>query len=158
MRSPPTHAGAGEPGADENDGWVTATVSGTGYRTDLSLGGFDAIADEPVSVGGTGAGPNPYEYLLAALGSCTAITLRMYASRKAWPVERIVVRLRDTPKHVQDCLESETSSGVGPRHIDQVVELHGPLNEEQHKRMLEIADRCPVKQTLARGIQIRTVE
>jgi putative redox protein len=157
MTSPPTHAGVGEPGADENTGWVTATVSSSGYRTELNLGGFDAIADEPLSVGGTGTGPNPYEYLLAALGSCTAITLRMYASRKAWPVERIVVRLRDTPKHIQDCLKSETSD-VGPRHIDRVVEVYGPLTEEQHKRMLQIADRCPVKQTLARGIQIRTVE
>jgi putative redox protein len=157
MTSPPTHAGAGEPGADENVGWIVATVSGTSYRTDLKLGDYDLIADEPVSVGGTGAGPNPYEYLLAALCSCTAITLRMYASRKAWPVERIVVRLRDTPKHIQDCLKSETSD-VGPRHIDRIVEVHGPLTEEQHQRMLQIADRCPVKQTLARGIQIRTVE
>lgn len=157
MTSPPTHAAAGEPGADEDVGWVTATISGAGYRTDLSMAGFDAIADEPLSVGGTGSGPNPYEYLLAALGSCTAITLRMYATRKAWPVERIVVRLRDTPKHVQDCIESEQHE-VGPRRIDRVVEVHGPLTAEQHKRMLEIADRCPVKQTLARGIQIRTVE
>ena len=157
MTSPPTHAGAGEPGADEDTGWVIATLSGSGYRTNLELGGFDAIADEPVAVGGTGAGPNPYEYLLAALGSCTAITLRMYASRKAWPVERIVVRLRDTPKHLQDCLESEKFE-VGPRRVDRIVEVHGPLTAEQHKRMLEIADRCPVKQTVARGIQIRTVE
>ena len=157
MTSPPTHAGAGEPGADEFAGWVVATVSGAGYRTDLDLGGFSLIADEPVSVGGTGAGPNPYEYLLAALGSCTAITLRMYASRKAWPVEKIVVRFRDTPKHLQDCLESEQCD-VGLRRIDRVVELHGPLTEEQHKRLMQIADRCPVKQTLARGIQIRTVE
>ena len=157
MTTPPTHAAAGELGADENDGWVVATVAGASYKTDLDLAGFALIADEPVSVGGTGAGPNPYEYLLAALGSCTAITLRMYASRKAWPVERIVVRLRDTPKHIQDCIESEKFE-VGPRRIDRVVELHGPLTAEQHKRMLEIADRCPVKQTLARGIQIRTVE
>jgi putative redox protein len=157
MAAPPTHAEAGQPGADEYVGWIVARSAGTGFRTELNLAGFDLVADEPLGVGGTGAGPTPYEYLLAALGSCTAMTVRMYADRKQWPLESVVVRLRDTPKHIKDCLECETED-VGPRRIDRVIEFHGALSEEQHARLKQIADRCPVKQTLARGIQIRTVE
>ena len=157
MTTPPTHAAAGETGADEFVGWVVSTSDRTGFRTDVSAGGFDFIADEPVSVGGSGTGPTPYEYMLAALGSCTAMTVRMYASRKQWPLERVVVRLRDTPAHIKDCLDCETSA-VGPRRFDRIVEITGPLTEEQHQRLLQIADRCPVKQTFERGIQIRTVE
>lgn len=142
---------------DSYAGWIVARIGESGYRTDLKMGGFDLTSDEPVSVGGTGAGPTPYEFMLAALGSCTAMTLRMYADRKKWPLASVVVRLRDTPKHLKDCLECENSA-VGPRRIDRVVELHGELSAEQRARLLEIADRCPVKQTLARGIQIRTVE
>ena len=157
MTAPPTHAAAGEPGVDPDVGWIVATTGASGYRTELRMGGFELVSDEPVSVGGTGAGPTPYEFMLAALSSCTAMTLRMYASRKQWPLESVVVRVRDTPAHIKDCLDCETSA-VGPRRIDRIVELHGALSPEQHKRLLEIADRCPVKQTLARGIQIRTVE
>jgi len=157
MTAPPNRAEAGEPGTESDAGWVVARVGPTGYRTDLTLGRFDLTADEPTSVGGTGLGPTPYELLLGALGSCTAMTLRMYADRKLWPLEAVIVRLRDTPAHMKDCAECATTA-VGPRHIDRVVELHGPLSAEQHKRLLQIADRCPVKQTLARGIQIRTVE
>ena len=157
MSVPPTHAAAGEPGADQYDGWIVARADGPGFRTELRMAGFDLVADEPTSVGGGGAGPTPYEFMLAALGSCTAMTVRMYSDRKKWPLESVVVRLRDTPAHIKDCLECETSD-VGPRRIDRVVELHGDLSAEQHARLLQIADRCPVKQTLARGIQIRTVE
>ena len=157
MTGSPPRADAGESGADANAGWIVATTGASSYRTDLSIGGFDLIADEPVSAGGTDAGPTPYEFLLAALGSCTAMTVRMYASRKQWPLDSVVVRLRDTPQHMKDCVDCATSA-VGPRHIDRVVELHGPLSAEQHARLLQIADRCPVKQTLTRGIEIRTVE
>jgi putative redox protein len=157
MTTPPTHAAAGEPGADEFVGWIIATSDGPGFRTDVTAGGFDLIADEPESVGGSGVGPTPYEFLLAALGSCTAMTVRMYSNRKQWPLERVVVRLRDTPAHIKDCLDCETSE-VGPRRIDRHVDLIGALSAEQRTRLLQIADRCPVKQTLARGIQIRTVE
>jgi len=157
MTAPPTHAAVGEPGVDPFPGWIVARIGTSGYRTELRMGGFDLISDEPVSVGGTGSGPTPYEFMLAALGSCTAMTVRMYADRKKWPLESVIVRLRDTPAHIKDCLECEKSA-VGPRRVDRIVEFHGPLSPEQHKRLLEIADRCPVKQTLARGIQIRTVE
>lgn len=157
MTAPPTRADAGEPVADPGDGWIVARTGSTGYRTDLEINGYSFIADEPTDVGGTGLGPTPYEFLLVALGSCTAMTLRMYADRKQWPLESVVVRLRDTPRHMKDSEECATSA-VGPRTIDRIVELNGPLSPDQRKRLLEIADRCPVKQTLSRGIQIRTVE
>jgi uncharacterized OsmC-like protein len=156
MTVPPTPAAA-EPGNDPYVGWVVARTGAASFRTDLHIPGFDLIADEPVSVGGTDAGPSPYELMLAALASCTAMTVRMYAARKKWPLESVVVRLRDTPAYIKDCLDCETSA-VGPRRVDRVVELHGDLTPEQHARILQIADRCPVKQTLERGIQIRTVE
>ena len=156
MTVPPTRAAAGEPTADTDAGWIIARVGANGYRTDLEINGYTLIADEPTNVGGSGLGPTPYELLLAALGSCTAMTLRMYASRKQWPLESVVVRLRDTPPHMKDCEECATSA-VGVRSIDRIVELNGPLAPEQRARLMEIADRCPVKQSLSRGIQIRTV-
>ena len=157
MTTPPSHAEAGETGTDEFVGWIISTSDHTGFRTDIRAGGYDFIADEPMSVGGSGAGPTPYEYMLAAIGSCTAMTVRMYAGRKQWPLERITVKVRDTPAHIKDSVDCETSE-VGPRSIDRIVEIVGQLTDEQRKRLLYIADRCPVKQTLERGIQIRTVE
>ena len=157
MTEPPMHAATGEPGADAFAGWIVATSDGPGFRTDITGGGFEFIADEPVGVGGSGAGPTPYEYMIAAVGSCTAMTARMYANRKQWPLERVIVRMRDTPPHIKDCLDCETAA-VGPRRIDRIIELVGPLTDEQRTRILQIADRCPVKQTLERGIKIRTVE
>jgi putative redox protein len=156
MTAPPPPAE--EPSAiDPNAGWIVARTGVSSFRTDLRIADFDLIADEPVAAGGTDAGPSPYELMLAALASCTAMTVRMYAARKQWPLEEVVVRLRDTPAHIKDCLDCETQA-VGPRRIDRTVELHGPLSSEQRTRILQIADRCPVKQTLERGIQIRTVE
>ena len=157
MDVPPTPAASGEIGADPYVGWIVARTESSSFRTDLQIGGFDLVADEPVSYGGTDAGPSPYEFLLAAVCSCTAMTLRMYAARKKWPLESAVVRVRDTPAHIKDCLECETSA-VGVRQIDRAIELNGQLTDEQRTRLLQIADRCPVKQTLERGIQIRTVE
>jgi uncharacterized OsmC-like protein len=157
MTVPPTDVPAADPGINEYVGWIVARSAGPGFRTELRMAGFDFVADEPASIGGGGTGPTPYEYLLAALGACTAMTVRMYSDRKKWPLESVVVRLRDTPSYIRDCLDAETKD-VGPRRIDRVVELHGDLSAEQHARLMQIADRCPVKQTLARGIQIRTVE
>ena len=157
MTVPPAREVPGALPADADAGWVTARISADGYRTDVEINGYALIADEPTSVGGTGLGPSPYELLLGALGSCTAMTLRMYASRKQWPLESVVIRLRDTPPHMKDCEECATTA-VGVRSIDRIVELHGPLAPDQRARLMEIADRCPVKQTLSRGIQIRTME
>lgn len=157
MSSPPLHAPTGESAVVESPGWIVARADRSGFRTELEIADHTLVADEPADVGGSGDGPTPYEYLLAALGSCTAMTVRMYASRKQWPLERVVVRLRNTPAHIKDCLDCETSA-VGPRRLDRMIELTGDLSDDQRARLLAIADRCPVKQTLERGIQIRTVE
>ncbi len=142
-------------GADEA-GWVTIRTEGAGYRTEVRAGGYTFVADEPAGVGG-GEGPTPYDYLLGALGACTAMTMRMYAARKGWPLEAAVVRLRNARSYADDCAQCETRP-VGFRRIERRVEMRGPLTEEQRQRLLAIADRCPVKQTLAHGIELVAAE
>ncbi len=136
-----------------DDGWVTAHTGTAGYRTDVGVRTHEFIADEPVSVGGTDDGPTPYDYLLGALGACTAMTLHMYAARKGWPLEDAVVRLRNAPSYADDCANCEKQD-VGIRRIDRQIELTGPLTDEQRQRLLAIADRCPIKQTLERGLRV----
>ena len=136
-----------------NEGWVTAHTAAAGYRTDVTVRGHTFVADEPANVGGVDAGPTPYDFLLGALGSCTAMTLRMYASRKGWPLEDVTVRLRDARSHATDCAHCETEP-VGIRRIEREIELHGALTDDQRARLMSIADRCPIKQTLERGLRI----
>ena len=137
----------------EDAGWVTVRIGDAGYRTEVTVGEHTFVADEPRSVGGGGAGPTPYDYLLGALGACTAMTMRMYAARKGWPLEAAVVRLRNARNYAQDCADCEARP-VGFRRIERRVEMNGPLTDEQRQRLLAIADRCPVKQTLAHGIEV----
>jgi putative redox protein len=139
-----------------NDGWLTAHIGSAGYRTEVGVRGHAFIADEPASVGGADDGPTPYDYLLGALGTCTAMTLRMYADRKGWPLEAAVIRLRDAHSHAADCENCEKQA-VGIRRIERQIELKGPLTDEQRERLLAIADRCPIKQTLERGLRIEPV-
>ena len=122
-------------------------TTGEGLRTEVSAGGHTLVADEPESLGGTDEGPNPYDYLLAALGGCTAMTLRMYADRKGWPLESVTVRLSQDRIHATDCEECETEEGRIDR-IRREIELGGPLEEKQRRRLLEVADMCPVHRTL----------
>jgi putative redox protein len=135
--------------------WVVASAGNSGFRTEIAIGQHGLVADEPLESGGTDDGPSPYELLLAALGSCTAMTMRMYASRKGWPLAGVIVRLRDYHTHAADCENCETKS-VGLRRLERQIELHGELTDEQRARLMLIADRCPVKQTLDRGIEIVT--
>lgn len=112
-------------------------------------------ADEPVANGGNDTGPGPYDYLLAALGSCTAMTLRLYARMKKLPLQKVTVRLRHEKIHATDCAECETKEGKIDR-IERLIELEGPLSDEQRQRLLEIANRCPVHRTLSSEISIPT--
>jgi uncharacterized OsmC-like protein len=148
-------SGAGERRVD-GDAWVTSRIGRTPYRTDVSARGFGFTADEPYALNGTDAGPTPYEYLLGALGGCTAITLRMYADRKGWPLEGVDVSLRTARSHEPDCEECERSA-VGITRLERKIDLHGPLDDEQRRRLMLIADRCPVKQTMERGMQVETL-
>ena len=140
--------------ASQNAGaWVSARVGPSGFRTEIRAGTHTLTADEPTTVGGTDAGPTPYELLLGALSGCMAMTLRMYADRKKWPLESVVVQLRSAHSHEVDCEHCETEQ-VGIGRIERRIELAGPLTDDQRQRLLKVADRCPVKQTLERGIQI----
>jgi putative redox protein len=133
--------------------WVTARIGPDGFRTELEIRTHGLIADEPVTLKGTDRGPTPYEYLLGALGSCMVMTLRIYADRKGWPLEGVEVRLRTARSHEKDCEDCEKAP-VGITRIERRLDLFGPLSEEQRARLLQIADRCPVKQTLERGVQV----
>jgi putative redox protein len=136
-----------------NDTWVSARAGASGFRTDLRVRSHTLVADEPGDLGGTDAGATPYELLLAALSSCTAMTLRMYADRKRWPLESVEVRLRTASAHEPDC-ELCAEEDVGITRVEREIDLAGPLTDEQRTRLLAVADRCPVKQTLERGVRV----
>jgi putative redox protein len=125
----------------------------TGFAVQIEVGAHRLKGDEPADVGGTDTGPSPYDFLLAALGSCTSMTLRMYADRKGWPLSGVTVRLRHEKIHVRDCEECETTVGKIDR-IDREIELVGDLDGEQRQRLLEIANKCPVHRTLNAEVHI----
>lgn len=137
------------------DAQVVVRTDREHYPTRILANGHSLNADEPVRVGGQDTGPTPYDLLLAALGSCTSITLRMYADRKEWPVDSIVVRLDHSKIHADDCEDCESAKGKIDR-IERVIQLEGDLDEEQRQRMLEIADKCPVHRTLHSEISVRS--
>jgi len=124
-------------------------------RQDVQSGRHQLVVDEPVADGGTDAGPTPYDLLLAALGACTAMTVRMYARRKGWPLDDIEVRLRHEKIHARDCAECETKEGRLD-HVEREIALHGALDASQRARLLEIANRCPVHRTLISEIHVST--
>jgi putative redox protein len=153
MAAMTTQANDGDPASTE--GVVTVTDTGAGsYAQEISAGRHRLTADEPAPVG-TDSGPTPYDLLLAALGSCTSMTVRMYANRKGWPLERIRVTLRHSRIHAEDCAECETTKGW-INHIDRSIELTGDLDDTQRQRLLEIAERCPVHQTLKSEVDVAT--
>jgi putative redox protein len=111
------------------------------------------IADEPQALGGNDEGPTPYDYLAAALGACTAMTIRWYATRRGWPLEDATVQVRHGRAHERDCETCDTDE-VGIDQLETEVHLSGSLTDEQRLGLLRIADRCPVAQTLSRGVRI----
>jgi len=124
-----------------------------GLTQSIEVGDHRLLADEPVAAGGSDAGPNPYELLLSALGACTAMTVRLYAQRKGWPLEGVEVALHHERIHAQDCADCETRDGF----LDQITKdivFFGPLDAEQRLRLAEIAERCPVQRTLQQEIHI----
>jgi putative redox protein len=134
----------------------TVTVTGAdGYRTEIQSRTHRYVADEPTSMGGADTGPTPYELLAAALGTCTGMTLRMYADRKEWPLEGVTVHLQHEKVHAKDCRECETTEGKVDR-FSRIVAVDGPLTDEQRTRLLEIADKCPVHRTLHSEIVVDT--
>jgi uncharacterized OsmC-like protein len=124
------------------------------FRQEIVADNHSLVADEPASAGGGDAGPDPYDYLLAALGVCTSMTVGLYARRKQFPLENITVSLWHSRIYAQDCEECETKEGMLDR-IDVEVELTGLLSAEQHDKLMEIAAKCPVHRTLTSEINIR---
>jgi len=143
-------------GAPDGDILVRETRRGT-FQQEIVAGQHRFLADEPVKAGGLDSGPGPYDLLLAALGACTSMTLRLYAERKQIALTRTQVRLRHGRIYATDCAECETKEGMID-HIDREIVLEGDLSAEQRKRLLEIADKCPVHHTLKSEVDIRTVE
>lgn len=144
--------------ADPHFNSVVVRETGHGkFQQEIISGRHHLIADEPQDAGGLGSGPGPYDLLLASLGACTSMTLRLYADRKQLPLKRVSVRLRHSRIYASDCAECETKAGMLDR-IERVITLEGDLSAEDRKRLLEIADKCPVHRTLTSEIDIRTVE
>jgi putative redox protein len=138
----------------QTEGDVT-TRTGDRYRTEIQAGRHSLVSDEPEDVGGDDAGPSPYDLLLSALGSCTGMTLRMYADRKEWPLDETIVRLTHDKIHAEDCEHCDTDEG----RVDQIereIEVRGALSEEQRDRLLEIANKCPVHRTLHSEVDVRS--
>ncbi len=137
------------------EGTVTVTESGLGtYTQEITAGHHRLVADEPRPVGDD-AGPTPYDLLLAALGACTSMTVRMYADRKGWPLEKVRVTLRHSRIHAKDCADCETTKGFVDQ-IDRDIEFTGDLDDTQRQRLLDIAERCPVHQTLTSEVHVTT--
>lgn len=140
-----------------SSGNVVVAADSSGLLQRISAGPHRLRADEPVDSGGTGAGPNPYELLLAALGACTGMTLRMYADRKQWPLQGLEVRLSHSKVSARRGSRGETQEGTVDR-IEREISFIGDLSAEQRERLLEIANSCPVHRTLTSQIQIHTWE
>lgn len=136
---------------------TSVVIRGTGsaFAQEIVAGQHRLKADEPLSAGGTETGPTPYELLLAALGACTAMTVTMYARRKNWPLDAIVVRLSHSKIHAEDCFDCHTEAGFIDR-IDREIELSGSLSPDERLKLFEIAEKCPVHRTLTSEIDIRS--
>jgi uncharacterized OsmC-like protein/alpha-beta hydrolase superfamily lysophospholipase len=147
-----------QPAANTADGTVVVRETRVGqFQQEIISGAHRLLADEPVKAGGLDTGPGPYDLLLAALGACTSMTIRLYADRKQMPLKRTLVRLRHAKIYAADCADCETKEGMLD-HIQRTITLEGDLDAAQRARLMEIADKCPVHRTLESEVKIRTVE
>ena len=136
---------------------VIVRGNAAGFAQEIQAGAHELFADEPIESGGTDTGLSPYDLLLAALGSCTSMTIGLYARRRNWPLQEVVVSLWHSKIHSADCAECETREGKIDR-IEREIQLIGSLTSEQRSKLMEIADKCPVHRTLTSEINIRTKE
>ena len=134
---------------------VTAQIGKSPYVTDIMAAGHSLVADEPPSMGGADLGPTPFDLLMASLGACKAITLRMYSDRKKWPLDAVSIHLNHKKIDAADCETCVTKEGQLDQ-FDCEIDLSGELDEQQKKRLLQIADRCPVHRTLHSEIVVRS--
>jgi uncharacterized OsmC-like protein/fermentation-respiration switch protein FrsA (DUF1100 family) len=134
---------------------VVRETNNSKFQQTVAIGPHRMLADEPIAVGGEDSGPGPYDFVLAGLGACTSMTMRMYAERKSLPLERVTVMLKHSKIHAEDCAECETKAGMLDQ-IDRVIAMEGALDAEQRKKLMEIADKCPVHRTLTSEIHIVT--
>ncbi len=154
LELPPIAQKAAEP--NKSDGGVIVRETGASkFQQKISVGKHSLIADEPLEAGGEDTGPGPYDFLLAGLGACTSMTMRLYADRKAIPLKRTTVALKHSRIYAKDCESCETKEGMISR-IERVITMEGELDAGQRVKLLEIADKCPVHRTLTSEIDIVT--
>jgi len=144
-----------KPKTEKDENQVITRIGKSGYVTDIMAAGHGLVADEPVSMGGTGKGPAPFDLLMAGLGTCKAMTLRMYSDRKQWPLEAVTVKLNHKKINAADCDTCQTKEGQLDQ-FDCEIDLGGKLDDQQKQRLLQIADRCPVHRTLHSEIIVRS--
>jgi putative redox protein len=136
-------------------GVVLVRGNAAGFAQEIRTGRHRFLADEPVADGGTDTGPGPYDLILGALGACTSMTIALYARRKRWSLDEVVVRLRHSRVHAEDCADCETKEGM-LTVIECEISLSGKLSQDQRSQLMNIAERCPVHRTLTSEIKIRT--
>lgn len=141
--------------ASNNPPRVIVRGGGAGFAQEIEIGPHRLKGDEPLAFGGTDTGPSPYDFLLVALGTCTSMTISLYAQRNGWPLDSVTVLLHHSKIHAIDCAECETKVGKIDR-IEREIQLTGALTTEQRAKLMEIADKCPVHRTLTSEINIRT--
>ena len=141
--------------AERTEPHVVVNGTATNFSQEVQIGQYRLIADEPISYGGADAGPSPYDLLLAALGSCTSMTIGLYARKRGWPVQGIIVSLWHSKIHARDCDDCETKEGRIDR-IEMEIHLDGTLTDEQRTKLMEVAGKCPVHQTLTSEVNIKT--